>query len=384
MLLLVQADEFRVEGPPFLAFGRAAACEATAPAGATGVWRLADSPGGIETEPRFSEGDATLRGARTVRLKATGRSEADLRLVVTMERQGRRLATRTLPVRVGDLLQVPAVVRLLEHPAGGTRTPGRFSAEKMARAVDPYWLACGIEFDVEAGRPVRVTMVHLPALNAPQFGWSCNRMPNRPRPVPPIFEPEVVADAIVSAAEHEVRELLVGRPTVLAVLGNKIVPAIGDRHVARSGYAAPQTEEPATPAPDSLFARVEGRQSARGPFRGRTTSVQSWLVTRGRPYAAGALAGLVVALAGAVFIAPALLFFPVFPLARSSLRPGREAKGMGGGGRARRRPGDPPRRDARGVRARAGAAGHGNPPAVRRPPRATYPLLPIRMMFTPS
>src|SRR5262249_7764542 len=106
---------------------------------------------------------------------------------------------------------------------------------------------------------VRVTMVQMPALNTPQFDWSKSRMPRRAQPVPPIFQPEVAADAIVWAAEHAPRELKVGLPTLVAVLGERVAPAIGDWYLARSGYRSQMTDEPEDPErPHNLWHPVSG------------------------------------------------------------------------------------------------------------------------------
>src|SRR5690606_17530341 len=68
---------------------------------------------------------------------------------------------------------------------------------------------------------VRLTMVHLPAVNTPQFSWCRSKLPRHPQPVPPIFQPELMAEAIVWAAEHERREVFVGVPALSAVVLNK-------------------------------------------------------------------------------------------------------------------------------------------------------------------
>jgi NAD(P)-dependent dehydrogenase (short-subunit alcohol dehydrogenase family) len=125
------------------------------------------------------------------------------------------------------------------------------------------------------GSHVRVTMVQLPALNTPQFTWSRTKMPRAPQPVPPIFQPEVAADAIVWAASHPRRELVVGWPTVMAIVGNALAPGVADRYLARRGFEAQQSDEPVDPnRRDNLFEPVAGDQGARGPFdsraRGRT------------------------------------------------------------------------------------------------------------------
>src|SRR5215207_9583066 len=102
---------------------------------------------------------------------------------------------------------------------------------------------------------VRVTMVQLPALNTPQFDWGRNTMPRKPQPVPPIYQPEVAADAILwSARNPERRELYAGGTTAVTILGDKLAPGLADRYLARTGYDAQQTAEPADEnAGDNLF-----------------------------------------------------------------------------------------------------------------------------------
>jgi NAD(P)-dependent dehydrogenase (short-subunit alcohol dehydrogenase family) len=127
---------------------------------------------------------------------------------------------------------------------------------------------------------VRVTMVQLPALNTPQFDWGRNRLPRKPQPVPPIYEPAVAADAIVwSARNPERRELYAGESTVITILGDKLAPGLGDRYLARTGYASQQTAEPADhDAPDNLFEPVPGDHGARGRFDAKalSRSAQLW------------------------------------------------------------------------------------------------------------
>jgi short-subunit dehydrogenase len=105
---------------------------------------------------------------------------------------------------------------------------------------------------------VQLTMVQMPALNTPQFDWVKSRLPGRAMPVPPVFQPEVAADAIVYAADYPRREFFVGFPTVEAIVGNAIAPGLGDRYLAKSGYAAQQTPEPEDPdRPDNLWIAVD-------------------------------------------------------------------------------------------------------------------------------
>ncbi|MCZ2075888.1 MAG: SDR family oxidoreductase [Bryobacterales bacterium] len=146
---------------------------------------------------------------------------------------------------------------------------------------------------------VHVTLVHLPALNTPQFDWSRNRMPRQAQPVPPIFQPEVAAAAIVWSATQRRRELYVGWPTVKAVIGDKIAPGLLDRYLAATGYEAQQADQPVKDGrPDNLWAPVAGDHGAHGRFdeRARARSWQFWASTHRALAFAGAGAGLALAL----------------------------------------------------------------------------------------
>jgi short-subunit dehydrogenase len=122
---------------------------------------------------------------------------------------------------------------------------------------------------------VKVTMVQLPALNTPQFEWVRSKLPRRAQPVPPIYQPEVAARAIVKAIEHPRREVLVGLPTMVAVQLQKLIPGLLDRYLAASGYDAQQTKEPEDRSrPDNLFRPVDTSEDegAHGRFDARAKS----------------------------------------------------------------------------------------------------------------
>ncbi len=126
---------------------------------------------------------------------------------------------------------------------------------------------------------VRVTMVQLPAMNTPQFSWVKSRLPGKPQPVPPIYQPEIGADAVLFAAHHDRREMYVGYPTVEAIIGDKIAPGFADWYLARNGYEAQQTHEPVEPdRQDNLWEPVPGDHGAHGTFddRASTSSPQLW------------------------------------------------------------------------------------------------------------
>jgi NAD(P)-dependent dehydrogenase (short-subunit alcohol dehydrogenase family) len=154
--------------------------------------------------------------------------------------------------------------------------------------------------------PIKLTVVHLPGVNTPQFEWARNKMPHRPQPVPPIFQPEVAADGIHYAALHPRREFWVGRSSYLAIIGQKIFPGYLDHKMARAAFGGQQTDEPAEDRPDNLFDPVAGDFGAHGRFDRRATSVSPalWL-TEHRSAAASAL-GLVALGAIAAFVARAI------------------------------------------------------------------------------
>ncbi|HZD09997.1 MAG TPA: SDR family oxidoreductase, partial [Candidatus Binatia bacterium] len=129
------------------------------------------------------------------------------------------------------------------------------------------------------GCNIHVTMVQLPALNTPQFRWVKSRLPHKAQPVPPIYQPEVAAQAIVWSAYHDRREIIVGLPSVLTIWGNKFFPALGARYLARTGYKSQQTGEPRDPdRPNNLWEPVPGDHGAHGVFdaRAREHSWQLW------------------------------------------------------------------------------------------------------------
>jgi hypothetical protein len=133
--------------------------------------------------------------------------------------------------------------------------------------------------------------VQLPAMNTPQFTWGRDKLGRQPQPVPPIFQPEVAAEAIVWAAGHPQRQLMVGWPTVKAILGNAVAPAVADHYLARNGYDAQQTDEPVGPGrPDNLFEPVPGRQGAHGPFDATARNRSFQLYARTHPLLVGGVA----------------------------------------------------------------------------------------------
>jgi short-subunit dehydrogenase len=127
---------------------------------------------------------------------------------------------------------------------------------------------------------IKITMVQMPALNTPQFSWTRTRMPHKPQPVPPIFQPELAAEAIYWSAYNYRRELNVGISTVIAILANKFAPTVADLYLAATGYKSQQYDGPVEPGRrDNLFAPVSGDHGAHGDFDDRSMGwcLQLWL-----------------------------------------------------------------------------------------------------------
>lgn len=126
---------------------------------------------------------------------------------------------------------------------------------------------------------VRVSMVHMPALNTPQFSWVRSKLPRHPQPVPPIFQPEVGARAVRHVVDHPRRSTWVGTPTVGTILGNWMVPGLLDRYLGRAGYDGQQTTGVCPMLGDNVFQPVPGDHGAHGVFdpSAHSRSPQLWL-----------------------------------------------------------------------------------------------------------
>ncbi len=146
---------------------------------------------------------------------------------------------------------------------------------------------------------VRVTMVQMPTMNTPQFLWTKNRMPHKAQPVPPIYQPEAGAEAIVWAAAHDRHEIEVGASTLFVSLLHKLLPGVLDRYLARNGYGLQQTPELADAnQPDNLWKPVAGDHGAHGPFdkRALRRRPQVWTTRQRSIMLAAAGVGLLAAL----------------------------------------------------------------------------------------
>ena len=147
------------------------------------------------------------------------------------------------------------------------------------------------------GSNVHTTMVQMPALNTPQFGWVRSRLPRKAQPVPPIYQPEVAARLILRAAHSpERREWYASWSVIKAIFGNKLAPSYADHYLAKNGYESQQYDGGKDPdQPDNLYEPVPGDHGAHGSFnaRAKSWSAEAWA----EEHAGTVAAGLGVALA---------------------------------------------------------------------------------------
>ncbi len=178
---------------------------------------------------------------------------------------------RMLPRNRGTVVQVGSALAFRSIPLQSA-----YCGAKHAIAGFTDSVRCELIHDRSK---VHITMVQLPAVNTPQFGWVKSRLPNKPQPVPPIYQPEVPARAIYFAAHNKRRTVEVGLPTVIAVQANKVAPGLIDQYLGRTNYKAQQTNEPESPnREDNLWQPVSGDHGAHGTFdrRAYSSSPQLW------------------------------------------------------------------------------------------------------------
>jgi NAD(P)-dependent dehydrogenase (short-subunit alcohol dehydrogenase family) len=183
---------------------------------------------------------------------------------------GTRSALRRMrPRNRGTIVQVGSALAYRGIPLQSAYSGAKHAMQGFTESVRCELLHDGVD--------VHLTMVQLPALNTPQFGWSRAKLANHPQPVPPIFQPEVAARAIVWAAGERRRDVWVGLPTALTIGGNRLVPALGDAYLARTGFRSQQTDEPLDRGrPDNLFEPVEGDRGAHGRFDAEAKERDTW------------------------------------------------------------------------------------------------------------
>ncbi|MDQ3607391.1 MAG: SDR family oxidoreductase [Actinomycetota bacterium] len=205
-----------------------------------------------------------------------------------------------------------ALTRMLPRDAGTIVQVGSAMAYRGIPLQSPYCAAKhamkGFQESLRTelrhkGSKVHATMVQLPGLNTPQFEHCYSKFDKRPMPVPPIYQPEVAADAVHWAAHHKRREVYVGISSVYTILGNKLAPWLAERYLARTAVSGQLSQKPLDEDRSyNLFEPVPGDPGAHGPYdeSAHARSPQLFLTKHRRALgvaAATAAAGIAAALA---------------------------------------------------------------------------------------
>lgn len=165
---------------------------------------------------------------------------------------------RMLPRDRGSIVQVGSALAYRAIPLQSAYCGAKHAIEGFTES-----LRCEL---LHERSNVRVTMLQLPALNTPQFDVVRSKLPRQPQPVPPVYQPEVAAEAILWAAHHRRREVWVGGSTAAVLVANKLAAGLGDRYLARTGYDSQQTDEPTHHRDDNLWEPIPGDHGAHGRF----------------------------------------------------------------------------------------------------------------------
>ncbi len=181
---------------------------------------------------------------------------------------------RMLPRDRGTIIQIGSALAYRSIPLQSA-----YCAAKHAIVGFTDSLRCELHHDRSN---VKLTAVHMPAMNTVQFDWVKSRLPRKPQPVPPIYEPEICAEAVWHAAQasNPRREYWIGLPTLEAIVGQKFIPGLLDRYLGRTGYDAQQYDGHDDPnRPNNLWNYVPGRHRTHGDFdaRAKHASIEVWL-----------------------------------------------------------------------------------------------------------
>jgi short-subunit dehydrogenase len=255
-----------------------------------------------EVEERFGPIDVWVNVAMTAVLAEVADTTADeFRRVTEVTYLGavhgaKAALARMLPRDRGKIVQVGSALGFRGIPLQATYCGAKHAIQGFVESLRTELM--------HRGSNVGLTIVQLPGLNTTQFSWVRARTDNEPRPVAPVYEPEVAARAIVWAAFHRRRQIWVGLSTCYTIVGNRVASWIADRYLARTAFSGQQTGRPLDPGrPDYLSEPLDEHvdHGLRGPFgdesHGRSPQLE---LSLHRGVAAGAAAGLAAAVSALV------------------------------------------------------------------------------------
>jgi len=192
---------------------------------------------------------------------------------------------RMLPRDEGTVIQIGSALAYRSIPLQGAYCAAKAAIRAFTDALRTELL--------HDGSAVRLSMLQLPAVNTPQSTRQRNKLEKQALPMPPLFTPEAIADTVVWAAEHRPREMLIGRPTVQAVWGQRLAPGLLDRYLGKWGYGPQMVDRPnEQQGRDILFDTLPGDPGAHGPYRDRERGPDLQMRLRTHPRLTAAGAGL--------------------------------------------------------------------------------------------
>ncbi len=209
----------------------------------------------------------------------------------------RAALSRMVPREAGHVIQVGSALAHRGIPLQAAYCGAKHAVHGFTDAV--------VAELTHAGSAVAVSLVDMPALNTPQFGWVKSSFPEHPQPVPPIFQPEVGARAVADVADTPRRRTWVGESTAGTILGARFGGRFLDWFLARTAYDGQvRTGRPASTQSPNLWQPVPGDHGARGIFSDKALSgsPQVWAIRHRREVAAavGGAAVLTIGLLGSV------------------------------------------------------------------------------------
>jgi NADP-dependent 3-hydroxy acid dehydrogenase YdfG len=178
---------------------------------------------------------------------------------------------RMLPRNRGHIIQIGSALAYQAIPLQSAYCASKFATRAFLQSFR-------IELRAEKSK-LKLSEIHLPAINTPQFEWMRNNMEQHPMPVPPIFEPELVGRAVAYVADHFRREMWLGGPSVKVILGSKLAPRIAEWKLAKDGIKDQQTDQLPPTGEDNLYQPVNEDHGTRGEFgdQAKSFSYQFWL-----------------------------------------------------------------------------------------------------------
>jgi NADP-dependent 3-hydroxy acid dehydrogenase YdfG len=183
----------------------------------------------------------------------------------------------------GHIIQIGSALAYIGIPLQSSYCASKF-------AVRGFLQSFRIELKISKSK-IKLSEVHLPAVNTPQFEWMKNYLPKHPMPVPPIFEPQVIGKAVRYIIDHPRSELWVGGPTVKSILGAKFAPWLAEWVLSRNGIKDQQTDQAPLTHESNLWKPLAKDYGAKGIFS-PIAKKRSWqlLLSMNRNVVAGAAA----------------------------------------------------------------------------------------------